>query len=221
MKNFFNYNFSQRNGIIFLSLIVVLVYVVKEVQFQPPPKSYDFSSYKEDVKQLRALQKKDKIIHKEKREVIKKQPSPVLKKIMVEVNSADTLRFESLPAIGHVFAKRICKYRHLLGGFHSIQQLKEVYGMDASRYATIKPYLEIDIAKIQKININDSDVKGLQKHPYISYKTANAIVSYKSQHGVYKTLTEILNIHLIDSLKFRKIAPYLTIDENKSVSTKY
>ena len=66
MKNFFNYNFSQRNGIIFLSLIVVLVYVVKEVQLQPPQKSYDFSSYKEDVKQLRALQKKDKIIHKEK-----------------------------------------------------------------------------------------------------------------------------------------------------------
>ena len=126
--------------------------------------------------------------------------------------------FESLPAIGEVFARRICKYRQLLGGFHSIHQLMEVYGMDSSRLTTIQPYLEIDTIQIKKININSSNIMQLQKHPYISYKTANAIYSYKSQHGVYKTLTDILNIHLINSLKFCKIATYLTTDDKEPIN---
>ncbi|NDG53692.1 MAG: helix-hairpin-helix domain-containing protein, partial [Flavobacteriia bacterium] len=41
----------------------------------------------------------------------------------VEINTADTLAFKSLPAIGEVFSKRICKYRNILAGFNSISQL--------------------------------------------------------------------------------------------------
>ena len=63
--------------------------------------------------------------------------------------------------------------------------------------------------------------KELQYQSYISYKLASVIVNHKHQHGVYKTLSDLTKIHLIDSLKFRKIAPYLTTDENKLVSRTY
>jgi len=162
--------------------------------------------------------KKQKYNYKIKNVVTENKPLIYNRLTSVEVNLADTTSFKSLPSIGTVFANRICKYRHLLGGFYSIDQLKEVYGMDSLRYATIKSHLIIDTNQIKKININFSEAKDLRRHPYISYKMANLIVSYKQQHGVYKTLTDLLNLHLIDSLKFRKIAPYLTTDENKSVS---
>jgi DNA uptake protein ComE-like DNA-binding protein len=54
------------------------------------------------------------------------------------------LAFKSLPAIGEVFSKRICKYRNILGGFNSISQLMEVYGMDSIRFESIRPFLEIN-----------------------------------------------------------------------------
>ena len=64
-------------------------------------------------------------------------------------------------------------------------------------------------------------MKELQTHSYISSKLASVIVNYKHQRGVYKTLSDLTKLHLIDSLKFRKIVPYLTNDENKSVSRTY
>ena len=218
MKNFFNYNLSNRNGIVLLSLIVIILFVIKDFRQKHTPRSYDFSAYKKDISQLKEVNKRQKYINKK----LSIEPEADLlifdKSLSVEVNSADTLGFESLPAIGVVFAKRICKYRNLLGGYNSIDQLKEVYGMDSVRYATIKPYLTIDTNNIKSLNINLANLKDLRRHPYISHKLASAIVNYKHQHGVYKTLTDLLNLHLIDSLKFRKIAPYLTTDEIKSVS---
>jgi DNA uptake protein ComE-like DNA-binding protein len=221
MKNFFSFNFSQRNGIVFLSLIVIFIFFCKNTSRKHTQLSHDFSAYKEDVSRLREVTKNKKYTNSSKDVFFPIKPLKESQKISVEVNSADTLDFESLPAIGVVFAKRMCKYRHLLGGYNSIDQLKEVYGMDSLRYAIIKPYLTIDSNNIKSLNINLADVKDLRRHPYISHKLANAIVSYKRQHGVYKTLTDLLNLHLIDSLKFRKIAPYLTTDEIKPVSETY
>ena len=218
MKNFFYFNSSHRNGIVFLSIVVILMSFFKDVWRKHTPISYDFSAYKEEVNRLREEDKKQKYNYKIKKVVTQNKPLIYNRLTSVEVNLADTTSFKSLTSIGTVFANRICKYRHLLGGFYSIDQLKEVYGMDSLRYVTIKSHLIIDANQIKKININFSEAKDLRRHPYISYKMANLIVSYKQQHGVYKTLTDLLNLHLIDSLKFRKIAPYLTTDENESVS---
>jgi DNA uptake protein ComE-like DNA-binding protein len=54
------------------------------------------------------------------------------------------LAFKSLPAIVEVFSKRICKYRNIIGGFNSISQLMEVYGIDSIRFESIRPFLEIN-----------------------------------------------------------------------------
>jgi competence protein ComEA len=44
----------------------------------------------------------------------------------VELNSADSTDLVELYGIGPVFANRILKYRDLLGGFYSVNQLLEV-----------------------------------------------------------------------------------------------
>jgi len=221
MKNFFYYSNSHRNGIIFLSLIIIIIFVVRSTIQKTSEEVYDFSSYKKEISQLREVKDSEKI-RKTSKKFIKRKPIVSNKKIFsVEINAADTLAFESLPNVGEVFSKRIWKYRNLLGGFCSTNQLMEVYGMDSIRFQTIRPFLVVDTTKIKTININTCTKKELYSHPYISYKLASVIINYKHQHGVYKTLSDLTKIHLIDSLKFRKIAPYLTIDENKSVSSTY
>ena len=118
-------------------------------------------------------------------------------------------------------SKRICEYRNILRGFNCISQLMEVYAMDSIRFESIRPFLEINTSLIKRININTLTIKELPSHPYISYKLASVIINYKHQHRVYKKLSDLTKIHLIDSLKFRKIATYLTTNENKSVSQTY
>ena len=48
----------------------------------------------------------------------------------VELNSVDTTDLKKIPGIGSAFANRIVRYRDLLGGYYTVQQLAEVYGID-------------------------------------------------------------------------------------------
>jgi competence protein ComEA len=221
MKNFFNFNFSHRNGIIYLSLLVMVVFLIVDYNQRPIKEKYDFSIYKEQIKQLQR-KKVEKSVFKIKKPKIKKESrfndNEVVERLLVEINTVDTLGLKELPAIGSVFASRICKFRQILGGFVSINQLLDVYGMDSSRFNTIQSYLTIDISQVKMLNINSLSTSELKKHPYISYKDANAIVNYRHQHGVYETLSDLLKIRLIDSIKLRKIAPYISINDSSSVS---
>ena len=63
----------------------------------------------------------------------------------------------------------------------------------------------------KKININSSSASQLQSHPYINWKTANAIFKYRKANGNYKKVEDIKKIHLINTKTYLKIAPYLEI----------
>ena len=54
---------------------------------------------------------------------------PKLPPVVVEINTADSAELMRLNGIGASFSRRIVKYRNLLGGFISKEQLLEVYGM--------------------------------------------------------------------------------------------
>lgn len=136
---------------------------------------------------------------------------PKYQPIVVELNTADTSQLVKLYGIGPSFAKRIVKYRELLGGYVSKEQLLEVYGMDSTRYLPIEDRVVIDTTVRVRINVNTADVKELMRHPYLDRNQAKAIVNYRLQHGNYKQLSELRNIHLVTEHSYRKIAPYFTV----------
>lgn len=94
---------------------------------------------------------------------------------VVELNSADTTALKKVPGIGSVFAKRIIKYRDLLGGFYSVEQLGEVYGIDEERYEAMKSWFSVDLSVISQLPVNQLSAKELACHPYVSYKQARII----------------------------------------------
>lgn len=103
--------------------------------------------------------------------------------IPIDLNLADTTLLKNLPGLGGVLSSRIVRFRDKLGGFHSLQQLKEVYHLPDS---TIEKYPQFDPRYTsQKININ-SDSIHLLKHPYLSYKDALIVKNYRAQHGAFK-----------------------------------
>lgn len=131
--------------------------------------------------------------------------------LMIELNLADSLDLDQLPGIGPVLASRIVRYRDRLGGFHRTDQLLEVYGIDSARYEGLCPYVRIDSTRVHKIALNTAGYDELRRHPYIGARLANAIVQYRRQHGPYQSLSDLLQIVLIDERIFRNIVPYLTL----------
>jgi len=134
-----------------------------------------------------------------------KTPPPIL----IDINLADSLAFEMLHGIGPSFARRIVNYRQALGGFYSIQQLKEVYGIPAELIDKLSTQLNLQADNIQKIAINHWSVEELGKHPYLKYKRARLIVAYRNQHGSFQSIADLKHIHSLDDDFFVKIEPYL------------
>lgn len=118
------------------------------------------------------------------------------KKVMVELNSADTLQLQELRGIGPGFARRIVKYREKLGGYYAKEQLMEVYGFTDSLYKQVSPHVTVDASKIQKLNINEFGIAELKRHPYISFFEAKAIVEYRNslKSGRIESLDELAKL---------------------------
>ena len=128
---------------------------------------------------------------------------------IIDVNKSDTTAFISLPGIGSKLAARIVNFRDKLGGFYSIEQVKETFGLPDSTYQKIKQYLKLDTPLVKKININTATVDELKAHPYIKYSLANPIVAYRNEHGPFSILEDIKKVMVITEEIFIKISPYL------------
>lgn len=122
-------------------------------------------------------------------------PKPIKKEIpIVEINSVDSATLVELPQIGSFTAGRIIAYREKLGGFIELEQLREVKGMDSTRYETVLPYLRLENVEIQKLDINRADFKTLVNHPYLNYNQVKAIVSHREKKGMIKNWVQLQTI---------------------------
>jgi competence protein ComEA len=136
-----------------------------------------------------------------------KKNTPVISEIkIVELNSADSLSLVAIKGIGPSFAKRILKYRSLLGGYVNAEQLLEVYGFTEEMYAQIRTQVSVDPALVKRINLNSDDFKTVNKHPYLSYELTKVIFDWRR-----KTVITAYNIETVinDEEVLKKMQPYL------------
>lgn len=64
--------------------------------------------------------------------------------LRIELNSADTTELKKLRGIGSKLSQRIVKYRNKIGGYHTLEDLKAIYGLSEDTYQEIIPHLWID-----------------------------------------------------------------------------
>ncbi|MCZ2459893.1 MAG: helix-hairpin-helix domain-containing protein [Chitinophagales bacterium] len=131
---------------------------------------------------------------------------------VIDINTADTTSFISLPGIGSKLAARIVNFREKLGGFYSIDQIAETFGLPDSTFKIIKPFFKLENTSLRKININTATMDELKAHPYIKFSMANPLLAYRKEHGPFTNLEDLKKIPTISEEIFKKIAPYLTIE---------
>ncbi|MDX1349333.1 MAG: helix-hairpin-helix domain-containing protein [Putridiphycobacter sp.] len=126
----------------------------------------------------------------------------------IEINTATKSELESVKGIGPFYAKQILALRKDLGGYYSVEQLKEVYGMTQEAFEQIKPQLTVLPTEINKIEVSTAKFDALKRHPYLSWKQSQIIVSQK-----YKSIDSIFWSNLTNSGHFtesdiQRLKPY-------------
>lgn len=136
----------------------------------------------------------------------------IFEKPLIDINEADSSLLERQRGIGPYTARRIINYRNRLGGFHSKEQLKEVWGFPDSTYRQLQDRLVVSNTQLVRININTADVAVMGKHPYINFKLAKIIYNYRGQHGVFKKPEDLLSVPEMNDSIFRKMRPYIAVE---------
>lgn len=130
------------------------------------------------------------------------------KSIIVDINKATTEEWGQLQGIGAGRSAAIVKFRAALGGFSSIEQVKETYNLPDSIFQQIKSSLVLSPI-LRSININEADMNTLKAHPYINANQANTIINYRNQHGKFKTPDDLRQIKILSEDWLNKLIPYL------------
>jgi len=147
------------------------------------------------------------VVIEEKMKIVAEEKVPV-KQIVIELNSADSVTLKLLPGIAGKLSKRIVKYREILGGFYSLNQLKEVYGISDQTFLQIKDKLTIDIRKIRKLNLNFADVNELSKHPYLQKNLARQIIKFRTKNGKICDLSVLRDSMILNIDEYNRLKPY-------------
>ena len=128
----------------------------------------------------------------------------------IDLNTANAQQLTSVYGIGDKRAKQIIQLREKLGGFHSLAELGELYGVDDQLISKFKTQLQISKPRpIQTINLNTANKDQLVTIKYIDYEIAYQIIEYRTLHESFKSLEELKKVKQFPNHKFEIIALYL------------
>lgn len=212
---------EQRGTVIFISIILLVnllrIFLPDVKQMKPvdfAAFSREIESFEEALEQARSMSVKNQpstALHDpgERQDSTKNERGRENSSFIIELNRADTFDLQRIRGIGPSFARRITGYRKRLGGFHSVDQLLEVYGMDSVRFLGVRKYLTVDTTMIRRLELNTISFKELIAHPYMPYDLAKEIALSRKRHNGIKSLGEILKMKSADSLMLVRLRPYL------------
>jgi competence protein ComEA len=169
--------------------------------------------YKKSAKHFSSDYKTDSFFNKISVRNSGRSPGRTTKEFLVtDINLTDSAGWSMLPGIGARLASRIIHFREKLGGFYESDQVGETYGLPDSTFQKIKPYLIVRVVSLNRIDLNTATIEMLKSHPYIRWQIAKGIITYRLQHGTFQSVDELMQMAQMDSLKFKKLKPYLEVN---------
>lgn len=130
--------------------------------------------------------------------------------VIIDINQASQEELIKIYGIGEAISNRILKFKESLGGFVSMEQMKDIWGLSPEVIDNLNSHFKVLVQPtLQKIDINNASIKELSKFPYFNYQIAKQIVTYRSMNGDFKNYEDLTKIKglSIDSAKI--IALYL------------
>lgn len=130
---------------------------------------------------------------------------------VIELNQVDTLTLKKIPGIGSTFARRIVGYRELLGGFYTVEQLAEVYGIDEERYNALHTWFKVDTTCIQPLRVNQLSFKELLRHPYLNTSQVRQIERLRRKAPL-QSWNDLILLEEFSAIDRQRLRPYLSFE---------
>ncbi len=127
---------------------------------------------------------------------------------LIDINRADTSGFQRIRGIGSVYASRIVKFRELLGGFYSVEQLKEVYGLHDSIVELNRNLFITDKSKIKRIPLKTASYSTLLRHPYLSGNDVKKILQLRKMNSEGISIEELAESKYLEDSIITKVIHY-------------
>ena len=99
---------------------------------------------------------------------------------LLDLNAADSAAFDALPGIGPYYAARMAAYREELGGYSYKEQLMDIRGFDAERFAGLQDLVTVGPSEPYPLWTAPED--SLARHPYIGRHAARGIILYRDNN---------------------------------------
>lgn len=131
----------------------------------------------------------------------------------VDINAADSIQWDALPGIGPILSGRIIRYRERLGGFYSVEQVKETYGIADSVFDRLRPFLHLGATPHRRLRVNEATADELAKHPYIGRALSREIIAYRQMHGAFQDTLELYRLVSRPPSDLRRALPYLELEK--------
>ena len=105
---------------------------------------------------------------------------PFIRIPRIDINSADSTAFDTLPGIGAYYASRIVSYRNDLGGYSYPEQLMDIYHFDQVKFDALKDL--ITVGPSEPYPLWTLPEEELAHHPYLDRHSAHAIVLFRDNN---------------------------------------
>jgi DNA uptake protein ComE-like DNA-binding protein len=140
-----------------------------------------------------------------------KQPAFKKEKIaLIDINKATQEDLMKIYGIGPGLSERILKQKDLLGGFVSMEQMSDIWGLSPEVIEKLNVQFYVgSLPEIKKIKINDASVKELSQFPYFRYPVSKEIVTYRSMNNGVLTIEDLTKVKGFPVEKIKIIALYL------------
>lgn len=134
----------------------------------------------------------------------------------IVLNAAPVSELDLLPGVGRRQAEAIAALRDSLGGLNYLDQLLAVKGITRGKLERMAPFVDLgfdsDAPKDQyPIDINRATAEELARLPGIGPMTAAFIVSYRADHGPFKTTEDLMKVKGIGRKTFEGIRDFVTV----------
>lgn len=136
---------------------------------------------------------------------------------VLNLRTADTTELKLIRGIGAYRAQQIVRYREQLGGFASVEQLREVKALqpllaDSLAADSLFMHFVLDSVITNPLRINSTRPESLQRHPYLSFEQAKAIYELRRRKIRLKSIDQLRDLDCLTEADLLRLQPYLSFE---------
>ncbi|HXB11584.1 MAG TPA: helix-hairpin-helix domain-containing protein [Bacteroidia bacterium] len=141
-KDYFSFNKRQRNGIIVLLalILIMMAWLIISNYIAPSKGNIDVSQFKSEVANANKSSTEKAVLGDSN--IISENSSKAA--VKMSINKCTIKELSHTPNIGYYLAQAIVNYRELHGPYKRIEDLLNNKAIDDSTYAKISPYLKAE-----------------------------------------------------------------------------